>query len=446
MQLLVFQHFQGGAGVFACQPGFAGGRLPLRVPFTARPISPLKKIPHQPMDHMAADCIHENASMRIKSYYSRSVEIAIAEAREELGPEAMLVESRKAAPDARHLGEYEVIFALTSNTPPADAKSIESSPATPPPPDRLSLDVAELKKELEGMRRAITRTAFASPQWLGAAPGLSDAYAMLTANEVAPDLARDIVQSAESRSGGSPRPRVAQIKQPRDEDGYRRAMVEELESRFTVKPVLGRTESGVRITALVGPPGAGKTTTLVKLAVNYGLVARRPVVLISMDNHRIAAAEQLRSYASILGVGFQLLETVSALAQCIEEHRAKDLILIDTPGLGFTELGDSSALAHFLSTRADIDTQLALAASVKPVDLSRMVDAYQVFKPQRLMFTKLDETTSYGPIFNEAVRTGMPLSFFATGQRIPEDLEEVTAGRLSSLILSGQAARSRSVA
>jgi flagellar biosynthesis protein FlhF len=376
--------------------------------------------------------------MKIKSYYSRSVEVAIAEAREELGPEAMLVESRKAAPEARHLGEYEVIFALTTDSLPIQAKA----PALLP--DHLSQDVAELKKELEGMRRAITRTAFAPPQWLSGAPDLSDAYAILTANEVAPDLAREIVQSAESRSGDGSRLRVARLKQAPDAAGYRQALVQELESRFAVKPSLGRSESGVRITALVGPPGAGKTTTLVKLAVNYGLACRRPVVLISMDNHRIAAAEQLRSYAGILGVGFQLLETVSALAQSIEEHRTKDLILIDTPGL--TELGDSSTLAHFLSTRSDIDTQLTLAASVKPVDLSRMVDAYQVFKPQRLVFTKLDETTSFGPIFNEAVRTGMPLSFFATGQRIPEDLEEVAAARLTSMILSGQAARSRSAA
>lgn len=378
--------------------------------------------------------------MKIKSYYSRSVEIAIAEAREELGPEAMLVESRKAAPEARHLGEYEVIFALTSDSPPVRSKAVD------PPPDQLSHDVATLKKELEGMRRAITRTAFAPPQWLGGAPDSSEAYAILTANEVAPDLAREIVQSAESRSGGGARLRVALLKQPPDAVGYGRALAQELESRFTVKPSLGKTESGVRITALVGPPGAGKTTTLVKLAVAYGLACRRPVILISMDNHRIAAAEQLRSYAGILGVGFQLLETVSALAQSIEEHRGKDLILIDTPGLGFSELGDSSELARFLSTRPDIDTQLTLAASVKPVDLARMVDAYQVFKPQRLVFTKLDETTSFGPIFNEAVRTGMPLSFFATGQRIPEDLEEVTAGRLTGMILSGHPARTRSVA
>lgn len=379
--------------------------------------------------------------MRIKSYYSRSVEGALAAAREELGPEAMLVESRKAAPEARHLGEYEVVVALTSSAPVS-----AEDPSATLRSDRLSQDVAELKKELEGMRRAITRTAFAPPQWLSGAPDLSDAYAALTASEVAPDLAREIVQGAESRLGGGPGLRASPIGQPRDSHTYPHALTQELESRFTVQPSLGRTESGCRITALVGPPGAGKTTTLVKLAVNYGLACRRPVLLISMDNFRIAAAEQLRSYAGILGVGIQVLDTVSALAQTIEENRSKDLILIDTPGLGFAELGESSALARFLSTRPDISTQLALAASVKPADLARMVDAYQVFKPQRLMFTKLDETASFGPILNEAVRTGMPLSFFATGQRIPEDLEEVAAARLTGLILSGQTARSRSAA
>src|SRR5208283_3377129 len=102
---------------------------------------------------------------------------------------------------------------------------------------------------------------------------------------------------------------------------------------FSVQPTLGCGEASPRKVALVGPPGAGKTSTLVKLAINYGLACRRPVLLLSMDTYRVAAADQLRSYAAILGVGFQLAETVTALAQSIEENRGKELIFIDTPGM-----------------------------------------------------------------------------------------------------------------
>jgi flagellar biosynthesis protein FlhF len=173
--------------------------------------------------------------------------------------------------------------------------------------------------------------------------------------------------------------------------------------------------------------------------VNYGLAGRRPPLLLSIDTYRVAAVEQLRAYAAILGVAFQVVETPAALAQAIEENRGKELILIDTPGLGFRDLDWGTALAHFLSTRQDIDTQLVLPGSMKPADLTRVVDAFEMFGPQRLIFTKIDETGSYGPLVNEAVRTGKPISFLATGQRIPEDLETASPARLAGLILSSTA-------
>jgi flagellar biosynthesis protein FlhF len=380
--------------------------------------------------------------MRIKSYYSRTVEDAVSAARQELGTDAMLVNSRRAPVESCHLGEYEVVFA--TDLPADDAgESAVLCPrpyASPEPGSgRLAADMADLKKELEGMRRALTRTAFAPSQWLGASPNLPDAYAALAAAEVAPELAREIVECADSR-------RAQSRASHNGSSGFQDALVEELESRFTVEPVLGRGESKPRIVALVGPPGSGKTTTLVKLAVNYGLAARRPVVLLSMDTYRVAAAEQLRSYAAILGVGFQVLETVTALAQAIEENGGKELIFIDTPGLGAGELDHSPGLARFLSTRGDVDTQLVLSASTKPADLTRMVDNFEIFQPKRLLFTKLDETGSFGPILNEAARTAKPLSFFTNGQRIPEDLETASRSRLAELILTARSAAVRSVA
>jgi len=184
----------------------------------------------------------------------------------------------------------------------------------------------------------------------------------------------------------------------------------------------------------------------VKLAVNYGLAARRPVLLLSMDTQRVAAADQLRSYTAILGVGFQLLETVSSLAQTIEENRGKELIFIDTPGLAYGDLEDSASLCHFLATRGDIDTHLVLPASMKANDLSRMVDAFEIVRPQHLLFTKLDETGSYGSILSEAARCGKPLSFFTNGQRIPEDLEAASSDRLLDLVCRSGAGRALSAA
>ena len=379
--------------------------------------------------------------MKIKSYYSRTVEDALAAARHEMGPEAMLVNSRKAPPEVRHLGEYEVVFAdgAGSAAPSENSPRFPGEPATvtvAPASDRLSVEVSELKKELEGMRRAITRTAYAPAQWIGVSQDISDAYAALTAAEVPAELAREIVQAAGDRSN-SHNPAPGRATQRTDGPAFRRALKEEVSSRFVADATLGRGPAQPRIVALVGPPGSGKTTTLVKLAVTYGLAARRPALLLSMDTHRVAAADQLRSYAAILGVGFQLLETVSSLAQAIEENRGKELIFIDTPGLAHSDLEDSESLAHFLATRDDIDTHLVLPASMKAADLSRMVDAFEILQPRHLLFTKLDETGSYGPVFSEAVRTGKPLSFFTTGQRIPEDLQAASPERVLDLVLHG---------
>jgi flagellar biosynthesis protein FlhF len=376
--------------------------------------------------------------MKIKSYYSRTVADAIASARAELGEDAMLLNSRKAPIQTRHLGEYEVVFAtLAPGEESPEGSAVPAEPAASSSSaykDRLASDVADLKKELENMRRVLTRTAYSPEQFAGGSQDASEAFGTLSAADVSPELARDIVQAAQARLTPPALPMVRTAHKP-DHAAFQRALVEEIGSRFTVDAQLGRGARTPRIVALVGPPGCGKTTTLVKLAVNYGLAARRPVLLLSMDTHRVAAADQLRSYAAILGVGFQVLETVAALAQTIEESRGKELILIDTPGLSHGDMEDFSGLSQFLATREDIDTQLVLPASMKPADLTRIVNAFDCMQPDRLIFSKLDETGSHGPILNEAARTRKPLSFFTTGQRIPEDIEAAAAPRLLELVL-----------
>jgi flagellar biosynthesis protein FlhF len=169
-------------------------------------------------------------------------------------------------------------------------------------------------------------------------------------------------------------------------------------------------------------------------------------VLISADHYRIAAAEQLRAYAAILGVAFELAETPRALAQTLELHRGKELILIDTPGLAADEMEQGTDLAAFLASRSDIDTHLVLSASTKSADITRAVERFEIFRPAKLLFTRLDETGTLGPILNEAARTQKPISFLATGQQVPEHLEPAVKSRITGSLLDCGSEESRAAA
>jgi flagellar biosynthesis protein FlhF len=137
-------------------------------------------------------------------------------------------------------------------------------------------------------------------------------------------------------------------------------------------------------------------------------------------------------------VPFTLAETTLALAQAIDSAPPETLLLIDTPGYAPASMVDSARdLASFLQNRQDIDTHLVLTASMRQADLDRSVDLFRVFHPAKLLFTRLDETDSAAAMFCEAARTGLPLSFFSTGQVIPEDLEAATKNRITASLVLG---------
>jgi flagellar biosynthesis protein FlhF len=170
------------------------------------------------------------------------------------------------------------------------------------------------------------------------------------------------------------------------------------------------------------------------------------VQILSVDTNRVAAAEQLRSYAAILGVGFQVLDTTRSLEQALEAHQHKDLIFIDTPGYSSADIDNAADLAPFLSSHLEIDTHLVLAASTKSADLTHAVDRFEIFRPSKLLFTKVDETGTFGPVFSEAVRTGKPISFLTTGQQIPEDLEAATKDHIVDRLTHGRSIKVLSAA
>ena len=356
--------------------------------------------------------------MKLKSYFAESVEAALSQARRELGADAMLVNSHRTSSEFRHLGEYEVICALTPGSECNQPERVENAPPITrgQPLDKLSQEVSVLRQQMERLASALGRSG-AGISGLTANPGLARIFAALTGAELDTDLAYEIVLRMGTHSSAD-------------------LLRAELSKLLTVDATLGKGNSGTHIAALVGPPGSGKSACIAKLAAQFGIAARRPCHILMIDTHGIAASEQLRSYAAILGVGFQDVGTVAALAQALEELRQKDLILIDTPGLSRIEMDDARELARFLSDHPAIDTHLVLPASMRSTDLQRMADQYEIFGPRKLLFTKLDETDTFGPIMNQSARTGKAVSFLSGGRQIPEDLQPARADVIINLILN----------
>jgi len=391
--------------------------------------------------------------MRLKSYFAATVEDAVAQARREMGDEALLVNSRKAPPEARHLGEYEVVIAAAQSTSQAAPARVEPAPAAvsvrPERWDRLAQEVADLRRQIERTAATLSQSAALSENAPRQTREWADAIAELIASEVPADLAAEIVEAARRRTVPEPAAGVrapGRVPPPVDPGRLRAALAAEISSRIEADATLGRPGASRRVVALVGPPGAGKTTTLVKLAATCGLSARRPAQILSVDTARIAAADQLRVCAGILGIGFQLLDTIGALSQALEEHRHKDLILIDTPGLGPKDLDHGLGLAQLLATHPEVDTHLVLTVTMKTADLTRAVERFAIFRPRKLLFTRLDETEAFGSILNQAARTSMPVSFLAAGQQIPEDLEPASRERIVDLLIGRQATAARTAA
>jgi flagellar biosynthesis protein FlhF len=410
-------------------------RLP--EPVTERGRNTVGRSDTEPGEELAPDENAEAAGgrstesgMHLKSFFAATVEAALAAGSRELGPEAMIVQSRRSPSEWRHLGEYEVVLAVTAPPAARVSRPAAADPA-PAPGDPLARELAELRRQLDGMRRSLSRSAVSAPRWLAPSSQAAEIFSVLVAAEVELELAQQVAEAVAARLGPL----------PVDQEIARRAARVEIESRFSVDASLGRPGADCRVVALAGPPGSGKTTTLVKLAAHWGLKARRPVMLISADYHRIGAADQLRTFAAILGMAYESVESPAALAQVLQQHAGKELILIDTPGLAAAEMDQGHDLARFLAARPECDTHLVLSASMKSADITRAVDRFAIFQPAKLLFTRLDETDSWGPILSEAARTHKPISFLATGQQIPEHLEPATQSRLTEQLLPAAEAR-----
>jgi flagellar biosynthesis protein FlhF len=190
------------------------------------------------------------------------------------------------------------------------------------------------------------------------------------------------------------------------------------------------------VVAFVGPTGVGKTTTIAKLAAHYALGEKKRVALLTLDTYRIAAVEQLRTFAKIIGLPIDVVLTTTELQQALALHGDKDLVLIDTAGRSQRDALQMAELVSCFTESKSIAAHLVLSATASASNLSDTIERFKTLKLASLVFTKLDEANAFGTLVSTAVRGQLPLSYFTTGQRVPEDIEVATPERVVDLILN----------
>ena len=199
-----------------------------------------------------------------------------------------------------------------------------------------------------------------------------------------------------------------------------------------------------KIVFFIGPTGVGKTTTIAKLASDFKLTRSKNVAMITADTYRIAAVEQLNTYASILDVPVNVIYSPSEMVESIEELSDYQMIFVDTAGRSHKNTEQRDEIIEMISNvrNSDIDADivifLVMSVTTKYRDMVNICDAYKSLNSYRLLFTKLDETDSVGNILNIKLYTGAPISYITCGQNVPDDIESVDVQKLAKSLLGGE--------
>lgn len=200
-------------------------------------------------------------------------------------------------------------------------------------------------------------------------------------------------------------------------------------------------EKGARVVVFLGPTGVGKTTTIAKLASMFCVEKKQKVALLTADTYRIAAAEQLRTYANILNVPFRIIYTEEELGQAIVDFSDFDYIFVDTAGHSHQNAEQRQIVSGLMSVveeHAEKEVYLVLSATTKYRDLLQIAQTYQQISKFKLIFTKLDETEAFGNLLNLKLYTQAPLSYVTCGQNVPDDIEAFNPQKMVKRLLGGK--------
>jgi flagellar biosynthesis protein FlhF len=409
--------------------------------------------------------------MKIKRYTAPSMRAALALVRSEQGPDAVILSSRRgddgieviAAVDYDEAlfadatrqraasaapAEVEAVVAaaqaprepMISEAMRAAALSVAAPPVKAAPPARPAMPArvappprpvtappvltarpdavsgAAVQREIQDLRRML-ETGLAGMTWNDKRlrePLRARVLEELTAMDIAPDVAEALAELTPRRTGLENPSHIPLALLCRH-----LPMINDLTS------VTGG------ITAVVGPTGAGKTTTIAKLAARWCMLhGSQDLALVSTDGYRIGAREQLNTYARILGVPMHAANTGKELGRVIERLKTKKLILIDTAGMGPRDVRLTEQLAALRLGAARAKILLALPAQGEGNALDEIVCAFAAIKPAASIITKVDEAASLGAVISATLRHKLKIAYICNGQRVPEDLHAAHTKRV----------------
>lgn len=403
--------------------------------------------------------------MRVKRYVATNIEEAMAKIKLDLGTNAVILHTRYFK-EGGFLGLFrqkyvEVTAATDHNGPgletkvsPKQFEQLTSEPVSNPyeklaqqipaasniikdcPQDSdsgryqtrepdLAYDLKEMKSLMDDMTKLIEESSNVSHF-----PKVGQSlFLRLKRHEVEDKIAKKIVRATLQQFALNPSVSEEQL-----DNVYMANILKQLKKAkpFKLKGAGTRTPHTF---ALIGPTGVGKTTTIAKLAAMYAIMERKKVALLTVDTYRIAAVEQLKTIAEIMEVPIKVVYSVAQMRDAIMEFNDKDVIFIDTAGRSHKNALQIEELKIYLETAEPNEIFLVLAGTSKYNDLLDIMAAYSDFNISRLIFTKLDETSSYGPIYNLACKSKVPIAYFTNGQNIPDDIEAAEPLKLVQLMM-----------
>ena len=373
--------------------------------------------------------------MKVKNYRAPTLAEAIAEAKNDLGRDAVIIQTRR----LRQGGFLGMLATEVVEVTAAIDQTV--SKQQPPPRERekpsrspevddskilaLQLELASMRKSLDSVLNAKNQDTAVRQPLPEAAPKKSPLLEWARQNDIEPRAADALLHGLTTAAIGNQAGVQAQLK-------------ERLYSYFQRSEGIVLRSGYCKVVALVGPTGVGKTTTVAKLAANFALREKYRVALVTADTYRIAAVEQLKTYADLIGIPIDVVYTREELRAALFRHQDKQLVLIDTAGRAPSDQPQMAELESLMSVDDSIEKHLVLSATTKFTETLDAVRRFRDTNPQKYLFTKIDEACNLGTVFSLLYHAPKPLSYITTGQNVPDDIEPANPERLTTLMMRGK--------